>query len=245
MFRTIAQPFYTLYVILIFLATLLVVLPFYFLFSLFPSAQSRKMVWRLTTLWSRIWLKLTGMWIEVDGKLPESEKFIVIANHVSYLDPIVIYDVLPFYFRPLAKHEIKKVPLFGFVYSQIALLVDRSSVQSRASSMRAMQEALQNECSIFMYPEGTFNESKEPLKSFFDGAFRLAIEAQTPILPIVFPDTKNRWHPSVWWKMWPGQNRAFIMELIPVKGLSIADLTQLKEEVHAKMSRKISEIETT
>lgn len=245
MFRTIAQPFYTLYVILIFLATLLVVLPFYFLFSLFPSAQSRKMVWRLTTLWSRIWLKLTGMWLEVDGKLPESEKFIVIANHVSYLDPIVIYDVLPFYFRPLAKHEIKKVPLFGFVYSQIALLVDRSSVQSRASSMRAMQEALQNECSIFMYPEGTFNESKEPLKSFFDGAFRLAIEAQTPILPIVFPDTKNRWHPSVWWKMWPGQNRAFIMELIPVKGLSIADLTQLKEEVHAKMSRKISEIETT
>lgn len=244
MFRIIFQPFYTFYVVLIFLATLFVVLPFYFLLSIFPSPQSRKMVWRLTTIWSRLWLRLTGMWVKVYGQLPEAEKFIVVANHVSYLDPVVIYDVLPFYFRPLAKHEIKKVPLFGFVYSQIALLVDRSSVQSRATSMRAMQDALHNECSIFMYPEGTFNETEEPLKSFFDGAFRLALEAQIPILPIIFPDTKNRWHPSIWWKMWPGQNRAFIIDVIPVQGLSIEDIASLKNEVHTKMSEKIKELET-
>jgi 1-acyl-sn-glycerol-3-phosphate acyltransferase len=244
MFRKIVQPFYTLYVILIFLATLFVVLPFYFVLSIFNSLQSRKIVWSLTLVWSRLWLRLTGMSVRSFGFLPKGEKFIVVANHVSYLDPIVIYDVLNFYFRPLAKHEIKKVPLFGFVYQQIALLVDRSSVQSRATSMRAMQDALHHECSIFMYPEGTFNETTEPMKSFFDGAFRLAIEAQVPILPIVFPDTNERWHHSAWWKMWPGQNRAFIMDVIPVEGLGMDDLPQLKHKVHSLMSEKIKESNT-
>ena len=202
------------------------------------------MIWRLTLVWSRVWLRLTGMWVSANGTLPKGEKFIVIANHVSYLDPIVIYDVLPFYFRPLAKHEIKKVPLFGFVYQQIALLVDRSSVQSRATSMRAMQDALHHECSIFMYPEGTFNETTEPMKSFYDGAFRLAIEARIPILPVIFPDTIKRWHHSAWWKMWPGKNRAFIMDVITVEELKTEDLPLLKYRAHSLMSEKIREVST-
>jgi 1-acyl-sn-glycerol-3-phosphate acyltransferase len=244
MFRRIIQPFYTGYVIIIFLATLFLVLPFYFLLSISNHPKSRKATWRLTWIWSKLWVRLTGMWVKQSGTLPIADKFVVIANHVSYLDPIVIYDVLPFYFRPLAKYEIKKAPLFGFVYAQIALLVDRSSVQSRAKSMRKMQETLHMECSIFMYPEGTFNESDEPLKSFFDGAFRLAIEAQVPILPIIFPDTKDRWHYTAWWKMWPGENRAFILEPVSVAGYDIDDLASLKEKVKATMTQKIEELST-
>lgn len=239
MFKKIVQPIYTTYVVLIFVATLFLVLPFYFLLSIPNHAGSRKAIWRLTLLWSRLWLRLTGMWVTVEGSLPVGDKFVIVANHISYLDPIVIYDVLPFYFRPLAKHEIKKVPLFGFVYAQIALLVDRSSVQSRAKSMRAMQDALHNDCSIFIYPEGTFNESKEPMKSFFDGAFKLAIEAQIPILPIIFPDTHKRWNNSAWWKIWPGRNRAFIMEPISVDGWAIEDLPLLKEKTRQLMSAQL------
>jgi 1-acyl-sn-glycerol-3-phosphate acyltransferase len=244
MFKSLVQAFYTLYVVIIFVATLLLVLPFYYLFSLPDNALSRRMTWRLTWCWSKLWLRLTGMWVKPYGKLAEGEKFVVIANHVSYLDPIVIYDVLPFYFRPLAKHEIKKIPLFGFVYAQIALLVDRSSVQSRAKSMRKMQDALQKECSIFMYPEGTFNETSEPMKSFFDGAFRLAIEAQVPLLPIIFPDTKDRWHYSAWWKMWPGRNRAFILEPISVAAYTLDDIHILRDQAKELMSRAIQEVQT-
>jgi 1-acyl-sn-glycerol-3-phosphate acyltransferase len=243
MFRKIIQPFYTGYVILIFLATLFLVLPFYLILSLPNNYHSRKAIWALTLLWSKVWLRLTGMSInKIEGSLPKIEKVVIIANHISYLDPIIIYDVIPFYFRPLAKHEIKKVPIFGFVYAQIALLVDRSNTQSRAKSMRKMQDALQNDCSIFLYPEGTFNETEEPLKSFFDGAFKLAIEAQVPILPIVFPDSKSRWHYDAWWKMWPGKNRAFILEVIQVNNLNLESLPQLKEMVKELMANKIKEV---
>jgi 1-acyl-sn-glycerol-3-phosphate acyltransferase len=239
MLRKILQPFYTAYVVLIFVATLFAVLPFYLVLSLSNTAASRKMVWRLTWLWSWLWLRLTGMWVRRFGALPQGNQFVIVANHVSYLDPIVIYDVLPFYFRPLAKHEIKKVPLFGFIYAQIALLVDRSSIQSRAASMRAMQDALHYDCSVFMYPEGTFNESTDAMQAFYDGAFRLAIEAQVSILPIVFPDTKARWHYSAWWKMWPGKNRAYILEPISVQGLSLEDVPVLKEKVRAIMGDEL------
>lgn len=233
------QPFYTGYVILIFMATLLLVLPFYLLLAIPARPWSRRAVSTLTRIWSRTWLSLNGLRVHASGLIPSSGKFIIIANHVSYLDPIVIYDVIPFYFRPLAKYEVSKIPVFGFVYAQIAILVDRSSAARRARSMRQMQEALRHECSIFLYPEGTFNETKAPMKSFYDGAFRLAIEAQVPILPVIFPDTRYRWQYEAWWKIWPGKNRAFVLEPVPVAGLTTEDTAMLRDRVHMLMSAEM------
>jgi 1-acyl-sn-glycerol-3-phosphate acyltransferase len=179
----------------------------------------------------------------VAGEVPKDKKYIVIANHISYLDPIVIYDVLPFFFRPLAKYELSKVPVFGFVYAQIALLVDRGSAAKRAKSMMQMHTTLVNECSIFMYPEGTFNETNEPMKSFYDGAFKLSIDTQTDILPIIFPDTVKRWHYSAWWKIWPGKNRAFVLNPIKVEGFKIEDVTKLKEEIRELMSKHMQSLQ--
>ena len=70
--------------------------------------------------------------------------------------------------------------------------------------MRLMWRMLKKECSIIIFPEGTFNETEAPLKEFYDGAFRLAINTQTEIWPVLFPDTVDRWHFSHWWKLWPG-----------------------------------------
>lgn len=237
------QPIYVGYFITVFMATLLLVLPFYFLLSLPNNQLSRKAVWRLTWLWCKLFLQATGMRIRKFGKIPKYQRMVIIANHVSYLDPIVVYDVIPFYFRPLAKHEIKKVPLFGFIYAQIALLVDRRSTQSRAKSMRKMQDALKNDCSIFLYPEGTFNETEETMKNFFDGAFKLAIEAQVPILPLIFPDTKTRWHYDKWWHIWPGTNRGYILDPIFTKGLTLNDVNNLKKKVQNIMAQNLKNLQ--
>lgn len=233
--RKLLQPLYTAYVVIVFVATLIVVLPFYFVLRLGQTAWSRKQVWRLTLIWSRLWLRMTGMKVSVEGSLPLGNKFVVIANHVSYLDPIVIYDVLPFYFRPLAKHDLAQIPILGSIYAQIAVLVDRSNPHKRAKSMLQMQHILQEECSIFMYPEGTFNETNELMRQFYDGAFKLAIETQTPILPILFPDTKARWHYDAWWKLWPGRNRAIILPPIDVSDKTSADLQALKNDTRQLM----------
>ena len=242
MIRKILQPFYTAYVIFVFVATLFIVLPFYLLLSIPNNKHCRKGMWMVSRAWARIWLWLNGMPVKVYGSIPRQGKYVVVANHVSYLDPIVIFDVLPWYFRPLAKKELSKAPLFGFIYGQMALMVDRSSAHSRAKSMRLMWRALRHECSIFLYPEGTFNETDEPMIAFYDGAFRLAINAQVPILPVIFPDTKKRWHYSHWWKISPGKNRAFIMDPIPVAGLTDKDIEMLKHKVRNMMSERISSI---
>lgn len=235
MIRKLLQPFYTAYIVMIFLATLFIVLPFYLLLSIPRSRQGRRWMWRLSKTWARLWLWLAAMPVRCSGRAPRG-RFVVVANHVSYLDPIVIFDVLPWQFRPLGKKEIAKAPVFGFIYAQMALLVDRSSTHSRAKSMRLMWRVLRHECSIFIYPEGTFNETEELMAPFYDGAFRLAINTGVPILPMIFPDTKDRWHYSHWWKIWPGRNRALYLDPVPVEGLTMKDLPELKEKVRAIMA---------
>jgi 1-acyl-sn-glycerol-3-phosphate acyltransferase len=60
---------------------------------------------------------------------------------------------------------------------------------------------------IFIFPEGTFNETEKPLKDFYDGPFRLAIEMQTPIKPVLFIDTLDRLHYGGLLRLTPGPNR--------------------------------------
>ncbi|HTN17482.1 MAG TPA: lysophospholipid acyltransferase family protein [Chitinophagaceae bacterium] len=237
MARKFAQPFYTTYIILMFGATLFIVLPFYLLLSLPKTLQSRKAMWALTRFWSRTWLLLAGMPVRVYGNFPDAtRRLVLISNHVSYLDAIVIFAILPHYFRPLAKAEIAKAPLFGFIYKQIALLIDRSTAQTRAKSTKMMWRTLEEECAVFIFPEGTFNETQEPMKSFHDGAFRMALKTGTPIVPIILPDTKQRWHYSHWWKIWPGRNRAYVLEPISVADYTENDVALLREHSRALMS---------
>jgi 1-acyl-sn-glycerol-3-phosphate acyltransferase len=165
-----------------------------------------------------------------------NHRYVIVANHISYMDTIDIYAAIPSYFRTLAKKEMAAIPVFGFVYKQLTILVDRSSAQSRSKSLRLMWRAVKNESHITIFPEGTFNENDTPLKEFFDGAFRLAINTQVPVLPLLLPDTVKRWHFSGWYKLWPGRNRAIFLEPIPTEGMTMADLPALKAKVHNLMS---------
>ncbi len=107
-----------------------------------------------------------------------------------------------------------------------------------------MWRHLKTEGSILIFPEGTFNETKTPLKEFYDGAFRLAIATQTPIAPIIFPDAAERWHPSAWWKFRPGRNRAIFLETFPVSGLTKDDVPALKQKVYTSMENALLKYKT-
>ena len=105
--------------------------------------------------------------------------------------------------------------------------------------MKLMWRVLKNEADIIIFPEGTFNETDAPLKEFYNGAFKLAISSQTPILPMLFPDTVNRWHYSAWWKLWPGINRVIYLDAVPVAGMTVADIPMLKDKVYALMEAEL------
>ena len=239
MFRKILQPFYTGYVAVTFLVTIVVALPFIVLISFGNSVGARKAVFNIIRGWSFVWLWLIGMSVKISGKRPPEQKYIVVANHISYLDTLVIFPAIPGHFRPLGKKEISKIPVIGFIYKQVVIMVDRSNAHSRARSMRLLWRVLNHEANIIIFPEGTFNETPEPLKDFYDGAFRLAISTQTPIFPMVFPDTVNRWHYSGWWKLWPGINRAVYLEHVEVAGMTPEQLPALKQQVHNSMETEL------
>jgi 1-acyl-sn-glycerol-3-phosphate acyltransferase len=202
---------------------------------------AREFIWHLVRHWAKKWLWVIGMPLKITGPLPTAmSKYVVVANHISYLDTICIYAAMPCYFRALAKKEMARIPVFGFIYKQLSILVDRSSPNSRGKSLRLMWRVLRNEANVVIFPEGTFNETNAPLKKFYDGAFRLAISAQTPIVPLIFPDTNKRWHFTGWWKIKPGLNRAEFLEPIEVKGMTMADLPALKAKVYMLMEKELS-----
>ena len=192
-------------------------------------------IYRVVKYWADVWLWVVGMPLKVIGPPPPRGRYVIVANHISYLDTVVVFSGLPGYFRALGKKEFSRVPLMGFLYRQLVIMVDRSSPHSRARSMRLMWRVLKKEADILIFPEGTFNETGKPLKTFYDGAFRLAVTTQTTILPVIFPDTEDRWHYSAWWKMWPGRNRAIYLEPIKVNGMTDTQIPELKERVYRVM----------
>ena len=92
-----------------------------------------------------------------------------------------------------------------------------------------------------VFPEGTFNMTNKPLKGFYDGAFRLAIETKTPVKPVLFPHTYSRMNYKNIFSMTPGKCRIIYLEEIPADGLNIGDVQSLKQKVYAAMEKKLME----
>ena len=143
--------------------------------------------------------------------------------------------------RPLGKVEMSKVPVFGFIYRNAIVTVDRSSAANRAKSIRLLKSVINKGISVLVFPEGTFNMGTTPLKEFYDGAFRLAIETQTPIKPVLYLDAYRRMPYESLFKMTPGRNRILYLDEISVERYTVADMDKLKEEVYAIMEKKLVE----
>ncbi len=243
MFRKILLPFYIVYLVIVFFTGLVVVCTFALVLGFINTPATRKALHSIIRCWARITALLAGMPVKITGRKPIG-RHILVANHISYLDAVTLFAARPDYFRALGKIELAKAPLFGFLYKRAVILVDRSSPESRSASMLRMQHFLKEEGNIFIFPEGTFNETGNPLKEFYDGAFRLAIVAQTPILPLIFPDTLERWHYKDWWTIGPGKNRAIYLEPVYTAGMTMEDLPKLKQQVYTLMEAALIKYRT-
>jgi 1-acyl-sn-glycerol-3-phosphate acyltransferase len=104
-----------------------------------------------------------------------------------------------------------------------------------------LKSVLSHEISIYIAPEGTFNMTDKPLIDFYDGAFRLAIETETPIKPMLFLDSVNRLHWSSVFAMTPGKLRTVYLEEISPEGYSPFEVDQLKQKVYDLMEAKLKE----
>jgi len=200
------------------------------------------MIYQICGLWDDVWSFLIGIRHEniFESPLDPNRPYIFVANHNSYVDiPVIIKAIRKQHFRVLGKSEIKKIPIFGFIYSSAVVMVDRNNPADRSRSVRIIKSVLRKNISIVIFPEGTFNETGKPLKHFYDGAFRIAIEMQTPIKPILFLDAYDRMKSDSFFSLNPGPSRAVFLSEFPVEGLKMADVHRLKKNVFDYMEEKL------
>lgn len=143
--------------------------------------------------------RLIGSRIEVRGEPPGSgDEAVVVSNHQSYLDGIILTAVLPPHYTFLIKREMVKVPIAGFVLARLGSeFVDRSSGQQRHRSARRLLEAAREGRALAVFPEGTFDE-RPGLKPFHMGAFRAAFRAGMPVVPVVITGARAKLPADTW-----------------------------------------------
>lgn len=230
------QFIYCVYALLMFIAIMFIAFPFILISSSF-GIKGGNVIYKICNVWARVWYFFVGVKHQeiYETEHEVNKQYIFVANHISYMDipPIVTSIHQPF--RALGKYEMVKVPIFGWIYRSAVILVDRSSAEKRSKSVRALKAAIQHGISVFIFPEGTFNMTEHPLKNFYDGAFRIAIETQTPIKPMLFVDSLKRLHYKSLFELTPGINRTIYLEEVSVDGLTMKNLHELKDVVYKKM----------
>lgn len=233
---------YLTYAALIFIVLMFITLPFFLLATaLLPSLTGKKTGLFFLRCWAWIFSLTSFFWIKTSNKhlINRSIPHIYVGNHGSYLDAVAVCISIPQYFSPLGKVEMAKVPVFGWMYRRIVVMIDRSSKESREQSVNALKEAISQGQSILIFPEGTMNKTEKPLADFYDGAFRIAIETQTTLMPFVTISNRRLLPRVEPLKAHPGIITTVFITPVDVKGLQLDDLPQLKEKVFRLMEEAI------
>jgi 1-acyl-sn-glycerol-3-phosphate acyltransferase len=145
---------------------------------------------------------------------------------------------IPGQFRPLAKKELLKIPIFGWIARNATIIVDRSSSQSRKKSIDHLKSSLATGISILLFAEGTQNRTKEVLQPFHDGAFRIAVDTQQPIVPMVVIGAGKLMPPGTI-NLRPGKIIILVDHEIQTTGLTADDVQTLKQQTFDRMKALI------
>ncbi len=234
---------YSVYAFITFVAVMLLIFPFAIIGAMFGKIKGGNFIFMLCRLWADIWFFLIFIWHKkiFEASHDKSKPFIFVSNHISYLDAAIIPKAYRQPIRPLGKVEMSKVPVFGFIYRNAIVTVDRSSTTNRANSIRILKSLIKKGISVMVFPEGTFNMTTKPLKDFYDGAFRVAIETQTPLKPVLFLDAYRRMPYESLLRMSPGICRIVYLDEIKVDSYNLTDLQVLKNHVYQLMEKKLME----
>lgn len=187
-------------------------------------------------IWSWIFSMLTFIRYEFHGRenLQKGRPYIYVSNHTSFLDLPGLRLLIPGEFRPIAKKELLKLPVFGLIVRTATIVVDRSNAQSRKQSMDRMRETLAMGVPALIFAEGTQNRSTEILQPFKDGAFRIAVDTQLPIVPLVIIGAGKLMPPGTI-NLRPGKIKIIVGKEIDVTGLTTREVSTLKQRVFDEM----------
>lgn len=207
--------------LIIFVITLLPVLLLMSFSSGRPEPARTIVFHKISRVWMEVFFFLTGCSVKVKGEenFEKGAAYIITCNHNSFMDVPLTTPFIPGPNKTIAKVEISKTPLFGTIYKRGSILVNRHDKDSRKNSFTQMKKVLEQQMHMCIYPEGTRNKTAEPLKDFYDGAFKLASETGTSIIPTLLFNTKKVLPPAKGFYFWPSAMEIhFLKPVIVGKG---------------------------
>ena len=210
-----------------------IIVLFPFILATILSEKTYPLFFKIARLWSKIILIGMGFNYSIEGDevFEDRKSYMLVANHTSMTDIMLMLIAVknhPFVF--VGKKELAKIPIFGFIYKRVCILVDRANSKSRYQVFERAQKRIHQGLSICIFPEGGVPEEHIVLDEFKDGAFRIAIEHGLPIVPMVFFDNKKRFS-YTFFSGTPGKMRAKIYPIIETKGKTLEDRNALKQQV--------------
>lgn len=229
---------FSIYGFLVFVLLMFLLLPFFLYSFLFDEIKGGNILYKICRFWGDAFFFATGISHRniYEEEHDRSKQYIFVSNHISYLDiPMMMKAIRGQHVRILGKSEMTRVPIFGSIYKKGAVLVDRENAGKRLQSIKNLIYFLNKKISVFICPEGTFNMTNQPLKNFYDGAFKIAIQTQTPIKPILFLDTYDRLNYKSIFSLNPGRCRAVYLSETSTKGLTTNDVALLKDKIFLQM----------
>ncbi len=225
---------------------ILVALPMILFFPILLIVVSReawypKFFWIARNLWAKPILYGMCCWPKVsyEEQLKSGQSYMLVANHTSMLDIMLMLVVSKNPFVFVGKKELVNIPLFGFFYKRVCILVDREDTQSRTGVYRRAQKRLQQGLSICIFPEGGVPEEEILLDKFKDGAFKMAIAHKIPVVPMTFFDNKARF-PFTFFSGGPGKCRAKVHKFIPTANLDEKQKTVLRDKVREIILKELT-----
>lgn len=240
--KNILITIYSGYALILFFLLTPFMLLVYLIASILPFSDRKKVeiCYTANNIAMAIWGFMTGVRMTCEGreKIDPKKAYIFVGNHVNMLDIVLMGRFVNVYGKPLAKKEIVKVPILGYLFKTISILVDRENDQSRQQSMEQMGKYISQGTSIFLMPEGTRNRSPYPLLPFKFGAFRLAIHTQTPVVPYILLHLKEL-QPVKTWKLYPGHIILRYLDPVSPIGYTENEVAAFTEKIRETMEKEI------
>jgi 1-acyl-sn-glycerol-3-phosphate acyltransferase len=211
------------------IVTVLLLSPFMLLFCF--KENHYPIFWRLARILSKVLVYGMGFRLKAqnDQIIDRNKSYMFCPNHASLLDPfvLIILSKNPIVF--VGKQELVKIPVFGFFYKRVVIMVDRNNPESRKNVFEKAKKRLQNGTSMAIFPEGLVPTENVVLAPFKKGAFSLAIEFEIPIVPQAYYDCKRLFSWD-FFKGSPGVFRIHQHKFIETKGFKMEAVEKLKEQ---------------
>ncbi len=192
--KNIFARIWALWALLSFVVTFLIIfIPSMFSYLYKDEVKGQNYFIWVSRVWMQSWLYLIGCPVKVFGKehFEKNKTYVIVYNHNALLDVPLSAPFVPGGNKTIAKASFAKVPIFGWFYKRGGIMVDRNKEKSRVKSYEEMRATLKKGIHMCIYPEGTRNRTGLPLKPFYDGAFKLAIDAKKEIIPCVIVGTNK------------------------------------------------------